>query len=298
MGLIFLAPLAVGKAFAGIDDGLVAHYLFNGNANDTSGTNNGIIFGNATFTNGINGLALMLSEEGDYVEIPSNTNISLNTVFGTISVWFKAGRQIHSQAAILDRTRISDYDLDLLTNSTPGTAQLRFRAYNGSNYQSISGLVPSSQWINAVVLKSGTNISLYTNANLMGTININSVLTKNNPLIVGAGGSPYVSGFGFIGLIEDLRLYNRALTTDEVQSLYLWSYPSPSISPGSSPGVFNITWNAIAGRIYHVQSSTNLSSTNWIDLGTSILATNGMLSVSDTSVAPASQKYYRVVLLP
>jgi hypothetical protein len=293
--MIFLS--GVGFAWGGIDDGLVAHYTFNGNTTDTSGTNDGILFGNAAFINGINGFALGVFAEGDYAEIPADTNLNLNTEFKTISVWLQAGQQVRSQAAIFDRTATSDYDLDLLTNSTPGLSELRFRAFSTSNSESIFGLVSNKQWINAVIVKSDTNISLYTNAQLAGTMTIASVKTKNNPLIVGAGGTPYLSGYGYVGLIEDLRFYNRALTSNEIQNLYFWSYPTVSGAYISAPNTFQISWNATSGQTYQVQYNTDLSSTNWSALGASILATNGTMTAIDTNVSPAGHKYYRIVLL-
>jgi hypothetical protein len=57
------------------------------------------------------------------------------------------------------------------------------------------------------------------------------------------------------------------------------------------------TWSAMVGRTYQLQFSTNLSRTNWVNLGTSVIATNFAVSASDT-IGPDPQRFYRVVLLP
>jgi hypothetical protein len=57
------------------------------------------------------------------------------------------------------------------------------------------------------------------------------------------------------------------------------------------------TWSAMVGRTYQLQFSTNLTRTNWVNLGTNVIATNSNMSASDT-IGPAPQRFYRVVLLP
>jgi hypothetical protein len=57
------------------------------------------------------------------------------------------------------------------------------------------------------------------------------------------------------------------------------------------------TWSAMLGRTYQLQFSTNLSRTNWVNLGTTLIATNSTVSTSDTPGADP-QRFYRVVLLP
>jgi hypothetical protein len=292
--------VAIRASDGGIDVGLAAHYVFNGDTKDTAGTNDGVLVGSATFTDAINGKALEVQQEDGYVRIPPSSAINLATPFRTISVWFKAGPQRHSEAEILDKTASSDYDLSLLTNSNPSIAELRFRAYDGTNFNAISGLISPGEWINAVILKNASNILVYTNSSLMGTMTISSVLTKTNSLIVGAGGSPYRSGYGFVGQIEDLRFYARALTNDEIQALYFWSYPRLSISRDSRPGQIEISWNTIFGRAYQLQykSGIETDSNTWVDLGNASAATSAEMSVSQT-VDPASRlRLYRTVLLP
>ena len=288
--------LGLESTQAGIDDGLVAHFAFNGNVADTAGTNVAEIFGSVAFSNAINGQALSLSAEGDYVQIQPSSDIAFSNDFKTISVWFNAGTQGNSQNAIFDKTANSDYDLDLLTNADPNVLTIRFRARDGSTYQSISGNVSPGQWINAVVVKTGTNVSFYTNAQLVGTMVVESVLTKSNALIVGAGGSPYLSGYNFNGLIEDLRFYDRALSADEIQSLYFWSYPTLSISMGALPGESVISWNSINERFYQPQYVSDLNGESWNNFGSPVMATNGIMSLTDTNSGTSSQRFYRVIL--
>jgi hypothetical protein len=63
-----------------------------------------------------------------------------------------------------------------------------------------------------------------------------------------------------------------------------------------SGGAIALHWTATAGLTYQPQYKTDLTRTNWINLGAPITATNGAVSASD--VAPADpQRFYRVMLL-
>lgn len=73
----------------------------------------------------------------------------------------------------------------------------------------------------------------------------------------------------------------------------------PPITPTftSSNGLCTFTWGAIAQRKYHLQSTTNLATPNWIDLGSQITATSNSISTTN-AVGPDEQRYYRVRLVP
>lgn len=74
--------------------------------------------------------------------------------------------------------------------------------------------------------------------------------------------------------------------------------PAPTLSGvGQTNGEVAFRWTAVPGLYYQVQYSTDLTSTNWTDLGSSTPATNQfMMSVDATGVD--GQRFYRVVLLP
>jgi uncharacterized repeat protein (TIGR03803 family) len=59
----------------------------------------------------------------------------------------------------------------------------------------------------------------------------------------------------------------------------------------------NLTWDSVAGQSYQLQCASSVAATNWTTLGSTVLATNGLISVSDTS-PPPDQRFYRVALVP
>ena len=216
-------------AWADLDDGLVAYYPFNGNANDESENgNHGTTHGSASYVQGVSGNALNIQTEGDYVEIPKENVINLNT-HKSISVWFKAGNLFNDVNQIFDKTNISDYALNVFVLGT-NNYQLRFSVYNGSEYDAIKTSVSPHTWNHAIIVKAESKVTLYLNGSMLDSIVVDSVITKNNPLIVGSGGSPYGPGYSFKGQIDELRFYNRALSENEIKQLY-----SGEIDTGAEP---------------------------------------------------------------
>jgi hypothetical protein len=59
-----------------------------------------------------------------------------------------------------------------------------------------------------------------------------------------------------------------------------------------------LSWNAIAGKTYRVQSTTDLSSSGWADIPGDVVATNNVASKVDDAGANFPQRFYRVILLP
>ena len=73
--------------------------------------------------------------------------------------------------------------------------------------------------------------------------------------------------------------------------------PQPEFQPATIVGgKLNLSWTAIPGRTYQLQYNTNLTQTNWIDLGSSILATNSLI-LSTNTIGPDPQRFYRTRLM-
>ena len=103
----------------------------------------------------------------------------------------------------------------------------------------------------------------------------------------------------FIGLIDEVVIYNKALTEAQAKAHYLAAKPlakpfkilSAKLLNGGIP---TISWEAISGMQYTVQKSTELSPTaNWTDILT-VIATNTAMSYSDTSEHLTTPVFYRI----
>lgn len=120
------------------------------------------------------------------------------------------------------------------------------------------------------------------NIGKIGWTNLQFIVTANNSstvLQLGFRDDPYYLGLDDASVIP--------VVTDNFRTL------------ATTNNDFNLTWDATTGLVYQVQYSTNLLSTNWINLGKIILATNTIITLSDTNTfSTSSQKFYRLQLLP
>jgi uncharacterized repeat protein (TIGR03803 family) len=83
-------------------------------------------------------------------------------------------------------------------------------------------------------------------------------------------------------------------------TVFRLSVPMPALFQPvtqTDDGALAFAWSAVAGQSYQLQYSTNLISSNWINLGDAITATNGTMSASD-AIGSDLQRFYRVILLP
>jgi uncharacterized repeat protein (TIGR03803 family) len=62
-------------------------------------------------------------------------------------------------------------------------------------------------------------------------------------------------------------------------------------------GTLSLTWSTAAGERYQLQYTSDVSSSNWTDLGSAVTATGATLRVTN-SVANGPRRFYRVALLP
>jgi hypothetical protein len=96
------------------------------------------------------------------------------------------------------------------------------------------------------------------------------------------------------GVVYVADTYNQTIRAGST----LFPLPAkPSIAIAPAGKNFSFNWQAQAGLTYQVQFKTNLVQAVWLDLGSSILATNTTMPFVDTS-ATNDQRFYRVKVLP
>jgi hypothetical protein len=59
----------------------------------------------------------------------------------------------------------------------------------------------------------------------------------------------------------------------------------------------SLTWSTEAGEEYQLQYNSDLSSSNWINLGSSVTANGATFNTTD-SVTNGPQRFYRLALSP
>ena len=176
--------------------------------------NNGRIHG-ATWTQGKFGKALSFDGVDDYVEIPDSASLDITDAI-TIAVWFKLKQLDENQRLVRKGigTPSSGYAVRV-----ENTNKVRYFFYDeGGNLRSIFGTTTLAidVWYFAVMTYDGTTLKGYLNGNLENSLDVTTTIKPNDyPLTIG---SDSASTHVFNGTIDEVRIYNRALSEEEIRA--------------------------------------------------------------------------------
>jgi uncharacterized repeat protein (TIGR03803 family) len=93
---------------------------------------------------------------------------------------------------------------------------------------------------------------------------------------------------------SDGATYNPLVEPSGYGTIFKITIPPAFQSVAQTNGLFNFTWSIMPGQTYQIQCNTNLSSTNWVNLGSSVTASNVTACASDSMTN--SQCFYRIML--
>ncbi len=215
------------QAQVNLQQGLVAYYPFNGNANDESGNGNRGVVNGATLTEdrfGNANSAYFFNGVTHYISLPALIN---NISIGTISIWFNPfswnignhGRYFFSSARISN----GDY-LNIGAHPAFFSHELIAGVYGSWGWHWARSYSPPqlNNW-HHVVFQWGTNgQKLYLNGVLVDTKSSTGYVTQSQTIYIGRSSWPssHVNG-----KIDDIRIYNRALSEQEIYALYTEGQP-------------------------------------------------------------------------
>jgi hypothetical protein len=230
--------------------GLVGYWPFNGNANDESGNgNNGTVNG-ATLTTDRNGnvnRAYSFNGVSDFINVPSNTGLNLIGNF-TLSAWVKLANSSISNSSyehhfILSKnggiTGQGTWHM-ALESQTNQPFQIHYNAdpcFCSNTMGGANSQINDINWhlINISYNSTNQELKYFLDGNLVYTstqFNYTNQITTYDLLI----GKENIGVPGFFnGKIDDIGIWNRALTQQEITNLFTSSLPPPcSVSASDS----------------------------------------------------------------
>ena len=263
--------------------GLVGWWPFTGNAIDSSGNgNNGVVNG-ATLTTdrfGATNAAYSFDGISKYIEVPSSASISVTSSY-SISAWFNAS--VWSFSAPIDEHAIVSKIVDGAWYGgyeiyTAGPANVIKHIGNiGSNFGVGSSGGNINTWYNVVTTFDGSKVRYYLNGIKLDSISLTgSIQASTTPLRFGRRGGAGTYNCWFNGKIDDVGIWNRALTPCEINALY-------------QSGTSSLTVNASSSTICSGGSSTLTASG-----ATSYTWMPGSLSGNSVVVTPSTTTTYTI----
>ncbi len=224
--LLFFAIVFVQFAFSQIPtEGLVAYYPFNGNANDESGNgNNGSTNEGVTWVADRKGnlnSACYFNGTNAYINIPNSTSIQLPSNQLTFSLWFKCIATPDIVVPFFTKNN-STTELPQYTFHLNPIDVIRFGITDTSNnLQWIDNSYPFqlNQWYFIAVSWDGNTAKIFVNNTLISTHSFNvQMKSDTHPLEIGRDTGGLIEYYQ--GVMDEIRIYNRSLSEEEIQELY------------------------------------------------------------------------------
>ena len=258
-----------GASYADLNNGLVAYYPFNGNANDESGNgNDGTVYGAILTEDRFGNLGSAYSFDGvnDYISTPVRDRNPIS-----VSFWTKTPIQNYLwNAMITSHIYHQDSGHFTISNSYYRNGVVTVTSIS-SNQHDLVGNTPidDSQWHHIIITSNGLTNKLYVD-NKLEDIHSGRIIGGNN-IYIGTGEIDRPTRLNFQGIIDDIRVYNRALSEAEIQQLYQHNVPPEKatlISPSGEITEDNptYTWNAVANSTWYylwVSDSTGNKIKKW-----------------------------------
>jgi len=247
----------INSTFIRIIDGLVGAWHFDEGegtiAYDSSGNgNHGTIYG-ATWTDGKFGKALSFDGSDDYVDCGNDASLDMDiTGSFTIEAWVKLNGLTGDYQVIAGRwydgeTADQSYGLQFRSNSSiPGVIVYDISETGCYSPEGID----FDQWYHIVGLYDGSYLRVYVNNTQKNSCSYSgNIANTNAPFTIGRWTKSDDKN-PFYGTIDEVRIYNQALTPEEISDLYnnygytttnypgkvlvrKYTDPEPSVSIGS-----------------------------------------------------------------
>jgi len=211
--------------FTILPNGLIAYYSFDGNANDKIGSFNGNVQG-ATLTKGrdnrINSAYAFESTSENYIEF--GTGMLSGSGDFSILIWINTTQSPNNTVGRILQQRSSgssgyngQYMLEVNSQG-----KIKFNTYsNGYKWNVTSSIaLNDGNWHHLTFLQTDNGGKMYLNGNLHKTDNSSgrvTLLTTNKTYV---GGDLRDNNRWYSGKIDDIKIYNRALTESEIQTIY------------------------------------------------------------------------------
>ena len=259
--------------------GLVGYWPFNGNANDESGNgNHGTVNGATLITdrNGLANSAYIFDGVDDYIECNSSVGNFGYSDF-TVSSWVfcNSGGTVVAKRDTNTPSLESFWSLDFRKNA-PVWEIFNANHTVGFDYFHNQNIYPNI-WKFCTLVRRGTEISFYVDGQKLSTTFVGIIQNINNTINL-TFGARKLAEFGnenseiFNGQLDDISIYNRALTEQEIVGLFKGTPCYLQISQINQPtcvlktGQINLLAHTGNDYSYSIDGKTYTSDTTFSDL--------------------------------
>ena len=263
-------------------------------AADETGTHPGTARGALSYTNGQVGQCFVLDGASGAVELGGGW---FNLQQFTWSLWVNPGDGQMAYADLLDNYHTTSVSWPIqFQNYNDGTITRWQWGPNGG----VGGLVnfdlQNGAWQHLVIARNGVNgTAVYLNGTLVGTNT-----ASYGPIPYDGSeflylGRHAIFGRYFHGLVDELMVFNRALTATEVSSLYANQSPPPALDIHRQLDGVIVSWLAPAeGWLLHATTNLLPSGSVWTEIPPPYETNGAIISVAPTNSPATGNRFYRL----
>ncbi len=254
-------------------------------------TSAGVLVGNATYTNGVVGQAFSLDGSGDAVNVGNPTTLQLQNF--TIEAWIKRGltnkaSQTAGSGGVIFGYGSNGYALVLQDDGRLALSKA------GSSGVFSTNAINDTNFHHVAVTKTNSTVYFYIDGVGVLSSAYDPGFTFTTSAAIGAKGDDYTGGF--LGTIDELSIYNRALSASQIQALYnagssgKCSLPAIIINPESQAIVPNNFQSTLMSGVAIGSVPVGFQ---WYFNGTNLpAATNSMLRLADVTSSELGSYYF------
>ncbi|MFM9946285.1 MAG: LamG-like jellyroll fold domain-containing protein [Bacteroidia bacterium] len=206
---------------------LVADYPLNGNATDVHAANNGTLYGPTPTKDrfGRANSAMQFNGSSDWVKLGTDADFQKRT----ISLWFKADTFLtggsYGHVFSTDNANMQFGACGFTLDNTSGTNRINLGL--GANVKRYTSNVKKGTWYHCAIVANTSQIKYYINGQLFDSATNNSTLHSNDGNTKALLGSSRKIDRFFKGAIDDVKIFDCALSNAEINALYMLQIVCP-----------------------------------------------------------------------
>jgi len=239
-----LGIFLTGAANADISDGLIGWWMLDEGTGttvtDSSGAGHEGFFvdGTPEWVSGVYGKALKF-DGTNKVEIPDHEDFHLVKAV-SLALWAQPESSQPDYAKFFCKQKSGEYPYALQYSSS-----LSIRATVNASTRYDTSTIPNfpGEWAHLCFTYDGSALILYKDGEQAARVNASGDLQQND-LSLTIGGR-LNSGQNFVGTIDDVRLFNRALTADEIQQIMVDAPAATVTNPSPADGAENVSKDVV-----------------------------------------------------
>ncbi len=284
--------------------GLLAAYGFDAGSGtavaDASGNNNNGTLANGTWSAaGRFGGAISFNGTSTWVSVPNATSLNPTTAV-TMEAWVNPVA-VNNWRTVLFKEQTGNLTYGLYSNTSSNRPNAQVFVSGSDRNVNGTAAVAANTWTHLAATYDGANVRLFVNGTQVATIAQTGALATSTGVLHIGGNA--VWGEWYQGLIDEVRIYNRALSAAEIQADMVTSVGNQDTSPPTAPSAVTptiglnsvaLTWTGSTDNVGVVRYNVHRSTTQgFTPSAANRIAQPTAASYSDSPLAPATY-YYRV----